>query len=371
MSSLNQRHTDETNNAFNAWDDFNSVIDSFNIDEKNNDDSTTEECSAVEMMCSNCGPCMVVNDDGIMFCQTCGHEICQYIDNSAEWRSFADENKSSDPTRCGATINPLLPESSMSTVILNKKWSGKSGSANDKWQRLQKWQMPYIERSWMAVYNTISEKMLGIIPQSALDDAKLLYQKVSKFRISRGANRKGLIAACVFYALKMKKRSSMPSGTRTAKEVAQSFNIKMSDMSTGCKMFMEIVHTNNIQIDLKSSSSEDFIERFCNKLNMKYEHYLMAKEIASKAEELGIVSENTPPSIAAGSIYLLSEVENLNLNKKTIAKDCGISEVTISKTYKKLSPFKSNLVKKPDNEDIQSKPMFWSSCNSNNTDIFA
>ena len=21
---------------------------------------------------------------GIMFCQTCGHEICQYIDNSAE-----------------------------------------------------------------------------------------------------------------------------------------------------------------------------------------------------------------------------------------------------------------------------------------------
>ena len=66
----------------------------------------------------------------------------------------------------------------MSTVILNKKWSGKSGSANDKWQRLQKWQMPYIERSWMAVYNTISEKMLGIIPVS-IDDAKLLYQVVN------------------------------------------------------------------------------------------------------------------------------------------------------------------------------------------------
>ena len=98
----------------------------------------------------------------------------------------------------------------------------------------------------------------------------------------------------------------------------------------------------------------------------------MAKEIASKAEELGIVSENTPPSIAAGSIYLLSEVENLNLNKKTIAKDCGISEVTISKTYKKLCPFKNNLVKKPENKDIDSKPMFWSGSNSSyDCDIFA
>ncbi len=362
------------NEVLDDWDAFESVIDSFDIEdpiEKINNDC--DECSAVEMMCSKCGPCMVVNDDGIMFCKNCGHEICQYIDNSAEWRSFADDHKSSDPTRCGATINPLLPESSMSTVILKKRWTKKSGgSSGDKWQRLQKWQMPYIERSWMVVYNTITDKMVGMIPQSALDDAKLLYQKVSKYRISRGANRKGLIAACVFYALKMKKRSSLPSGTRTAKEVSQAFNIRMSDMSTGCKMFMEIVHNNKIKLNLKSSSSDDFIERFCNKLHMSYKHFLMAKEIAQKSEELGIVSENTPPSIAAGSIYLLSEVENLNLTKKMIAKDCGISEVTISKTYKKLNPFKLHLIKIPELSELESKPMFWSGGhNQEEMDIFA
>lgn len=362
-------------NLESEWDNFNEIISSFNINDDNDDknvDNASEECSAVEMMCSHCGPCMVVSDDGIMFCKTCGREICQYIDNSAEWRTFAEDHKSSDPTRCGAAINPLLPESSMSTVILKNNWTKKTTHAKDKWQRLQKWQMPYIERSWMTVYNNITDKMAGMIPQSALDDAKLLYQKVSKHRISRGANRKGLIAACVFYALKMKKRSTMPSGTRTAKEVAQAFDIKMSDMSTGCKMFMEIVHNNNIKINLKSSSSDDFIERFCNKLHMEYKHYLMAKEISQKAEELGIVSENTPPSIAAGSIYLLSEHEKLNLTKRTIAKDCGISEVTISKTYKKLSPFKEHLIKIPDSSELESKPMFWSGGhNQEEQDIFA
>ena len=33
------------------------------------------------------------------------------------------------------------------------------------------------------------------------------------------------------------------------------------------------------------------------------------------------------------------------ITKKMIAKDCGISEVTISKTYKKLNPFKLHLIK--------------------------
>ena len=119
--------------VLNDWDAFDSIKDSFGIGEqKILNINEVDECSVVEMMCYKCGPCMVVSDDGIMFCKNCGHEICQYIDNSAEWRSFADDHKSSDPTRCGATINPLLPESSMSTVILKKRWTKKSGGGPKK-----------------------------------------------------------------------------------------------------------------------------------------------------------------------------------------------------------------------------------------------
>ena len=82
----------------------------------------------------------------------------------------------------------------------------------------------------------------------------------------------------------------------------------MSDMSTGCKMFMEIVHNHKIDINLKTSSSTDFIERFCNKLHMEYSDYITCKQISVNAENLGIVSENTPPSIAAGSIYYFQKL---------------------------------------------------------------
>ena len=91
----------------------------------------------------------------------------------------------------------------------------------------------------------------------------------------------------------------------------------------------------------------------------------MTKTIASCAEEIGIVAENTPPSIAAGSIYLLSEHYKLNLTKKSIAKDCGISEVTISKTYKKMFPFKEHLINESDFEKISTAPMFWGSYEDN------
>ena len=57
--------------------------------------------------------------------------------------------------------------------------------------------------------------------------------------------------------------------------------------------------------------------------------------ITKKAEEYYLVSENTPPSVAAGSIYLVSMTFNLKLSKKDISKQCKISEVTICKCYKK------------------------------------
>ena len=61
--------------------------------------------------------------------------------------------------------------------------------------------------------------------------------------------------------------------------------------------------------------------------------------VANKAEKHSIVSENTPPSIAAGSIYLVSNVLQLNITKKDISSACGISEVTVSKCFKKMEKY--------------------------------
>ena len=48
------------------------------------------------------------------------------------------------------------------------------------------------------------------------------------------------------------------------------------------------------------------------------------------------MAENTPHSVAAGIIYFVSQVCNLNVSKKNVNNVSEISEVTINKCYKKL-----------------------------------
>ena len=56
------------------------------------------------------------------------------------------------------------------------------------------------------------------------------------------------------------------------------------------------------------------------------------------------MNENTPPSMAAGCIYLYIKNKNLNIHKKDISDVCKISEVTINKCYKKLEEYEELLI---------------------------
>ena len=70
----------------------------------------------------------------------------------------------------------------------------------------------------------------------------------------------------------------------------------------------------------------------------------LCKTIIIKADEYSIVSENAPPSIAAGVIYLVSHLCQIGIQKKDISNHCDISEVTINKCYKKLNKYKKLLI---------------------------
>ena len=59
-----------------------------------------------------------------------------------------------------------------------------------------------------------------------------------------------------------------------------------------------------------------------------------------------MIPENTPHSIAAGIIFYVSQMCNLNINKKNVNIISEISEVTINKCYKKLESLDSNLIPK-------------------------
>ena len=271
-------------------------------------------------------------DQGMVICKVCLSTISN-ITNSPEWRYYGiGDNKSMDPTRCGMPVNTLLPESSVGSTISFTK----NTKTMNQIRKYQQWNgMPYKERSLYKVFLEIQEickknNILGII----ITDAKSLYSIVSKTKISRGSNRSGIIAACVYFACK---ESGAP---RSSKEIAEMFSITSPVMTKGVKKCQEIIHMNkkNQKRLTKTESIRpgDFIERFCNKLNMDTRFTQEIIDICKVTISENIISENTPPSIAAGCIFYFIKKNKINITKKEISEISKISEVTINKCTKKL-----------------------------------
>jgi transcription initiation factor TFIIB len=101
-----------------------------------------------------------------------------------------------------------------------------------------------------------------------------------------------------------------------------------------------------MKIKMDSTKPDDFVGRFCSKLNMTNEMKDVCRIIVKRANELGLVSENTPPAVAAGTLYMCSVSLNWGFSKKEVSDACEISQVTISKCFKKLQPFERVLLPK-------------------------
>lgn len=269
---------------------------------------------------------------GITTCKVCKN-IVSNISDTAEWRYYgSNDTKSSDPTRCGMPTNILLPESSIGSTI-NFKNNSKSMNQIRRYQNFHG--MPYKERSKYKVFNTIAEKCnKHNINTKIVGEAKSLYNSISEIKISRGSNRDGIIAACVYFACK---ECNVP---RASKEVAEIFDIDITIMTKGCKSFQEIMNLNKKnkkRIVNKSINPRDFIDRFCDKLNIDVKKI---EEICDLCLKNNIISQNTPQSIAAGCIYFHIKKNDLDITKKSLSGVCKISEVTINKCFKKIDEHK-------------------------------
>jgi len=272
------------------------------------------------------------NYNGQIKCKVCNNIITNISDNP-EWRYYGSkDSKSSDPTRCGMPVNTLLPESSVgSSVSFNS-----NTKTMNQIRKFQQWHgMPYKERSLYKVFITIQtacEK--NSIPGKIMNEAKSLYSIISDTKISRGANREGIIAACLYFACK---ECDVP---RSSKEIASMFNITVGIMTRGIKKCQEIISMNKKNKNRLAKtipiSPVSLIERFCNKLELNEQSTKTIMDICKVSVEKNIISENTPPSIAAGCIFYFNKKINSGLTKKKISCVCKTSEVTINKCCKKL-----------------------------------
>jgi transcription initiation factor TFIIIB Brf1 subunit/transcription initiation factor TFIIB len=281
-------------------------------------------------ICNSCGSENIMSDDGEHLCCDCHAVLGRVIEIGAEWRFYgADDNRGDDPTRCGMPTNDLLPKSSIGSIF------GGSRGYNRDSRRIRMYQMwnsmPYWERTLYNVFEQLANKTANHgIHNKILDDAKVLYKKVSEKKISRGDNKEGLIASCIYYACLLNK---VP---RSTKEIARMFHIDPNVLTKGNARFQDL-----LKLNVECTGPDDFVCRFGSKLNMDWSDIQKCKDLAKKLDDLEIVSENAPTSVAAGTIFYYCMNHNIDFTKKQIAEVCEVSEVTITKCYKKLLKYKS------------------------------
>ena len=329
----------------NLWNVFDTEV--INPDKPNNTLECLYRVAGDRENCERCQFSLAFSDEGFLTCTNnkCGIIYKDILDHSPEWRYYgADDNQSSDPTRCGMPINPLLEQSSYGCRVL---CMGKSSYEMRKIRRYTEWQsMPYKEKSQYDEFQriTIYANNAGI-SKKIIDDAIRYHKKICDYEQSfRGDNKDGLIAASIYISCRI---NNYP---RTAKELAAVFNLDVTSATQGCKNAQTILNILEKDMDNKDKTAfcktkpEDFIERYCSKLNINSELTKLCKFISIKIEKNNLMPENTPHSIAAGVVYFISQLCNLNISKREVKLISEISEVTINKCYKKLEKMTEELV---------------------------
>ena len=72
--------------------------------------------------------------------------------------------------------------------------------------------------------------------------------------------------------------------------------------------------------------------------------FLPGKFISVKIEKENLMQSNAPNSIAAGIVFYIAHLCNLNVSKSDVNNVSEISEVTINKCYKTLEKMTSKLI---------------------------
>ncbi|XP_074577591.1 transcription initiation factor IIB-like [Curcuma longa] len=278
---------------------------------------------------------------GDMVCSECGLVLeSHYIDETAEWRTFADESRDNDPVRVGEPTNPLLASCGLYTIVSNP--NGAKGeflsSSLERWQHRGRG-VSDPGRNLINAFKGIESMAdrLNLVA-SIKDRANEIFKKLEDLKSVRGRNQDAILAACLYIAcrqenkpLTVKEIFSAANGA-TKKEIGRATEliVKQLGVEMGQSMEMGTIHAG------------DFLRRFCSRLGMPNQIVKEAQEAVRKSEELDI--RRSPISIAAAIIYMIIQKYDDKKSLKDISLATGVAEGTIKNACKDLYPYASRII---------------------------
>jgi transcription initiation factor TFIIB len=294
--------------------------------------------------CPECGSDDIVEDwsQGNAVCRGCGLVVQErLLDVSSEWRTFASE-EGDDPNRVGGPVNPLL-ESGLGTDIgAAPKGAGGRGMMGLK-NTQHKNAVSAADKVMLEVMSRIDRWCDRLMLQRSVGNrAKELFKRyqdhltleedgVTRKRTLRNEEVKTIMAGALFIACRNEE------GARTYKEICGLTLVSKRDIGQIVKKIEAVFP------DAKTAyqrDTEDFVTRFCNRLYLPRDTMRIADQVARTARDQEGVYGKTYVTIAAASIFLVTQLsdEAVRKTEKEVASVTGVAEVTIRSTYRLILP---------------------------------
>ncbi|GFZ20705.1 cyclin-like family protein [Actinidia rufa] len=279
---------------------------------------------------------------GDTVCSECGLVLeAHSIDETSEWRTFADSADNHDPTRVAdqpAPSSPTVASPPSSQAPTAPPWP--AGTTVGPRPIAPSFRLSRPSPPCPTEGNTplnLGYVWLGLVA-TIKDRANEIYKKVEEQKHVRVRHQDAILAACVYIACRQEdkprtvKEICLVANGTTKKEIgrAKEFIVKQLEVETGQSMEMGTIHAG------------DFLRRFCSHLGMTNQAIRAAQETVKKLEELDI--RRSPISIAAAVIYMVTQLSDDEKPLKDISLATGVAEGTIRYSYKDLYPYASRLI---------------------------
>jgi transcription initiation factor TFIIB len=269
------------------------------------------------MVCNNCG--LVINDT--------------FIDEGPEWRAF-DSAERNSKARTGPPIDYRAADRDLSTTIIGNRDSyGNVIPARTRQQvyRLKKWHQrlgntsPW-QRKLQSAMNSLDHLATGLnLPRNVRDTSILIYKQAIKKDFIKGRKIDAVAAASAYAACR---QCGVP---RTLEDVAGVATVDRKEIGRTYRYL-----TRELSLQLMPNAPQDYVDYFCNQLNLSQQAKTKALDILRQADEHGMTSGRGPTSVAAAAVYIAAILCDEHRTQQAVAEVAGVTEVTIRNRYKEL-----------------------------------
>ncbi len=290
-----------------------------------------------KVLCKNCGGNNFETDSsGFTNCIECG--VVQentIIDEGPEWRNFSKDGVDNSNERVGMPSTNLLHDKGLTTDIgwQNKDFAGVSMSSDMSklFRRLRRQHQrtrvnSSTERNLavaLGELQRLSAKMT--LPTTVREEAAYIYRKAVEQKLVRGRSIEGVVASSIYAACRI---HGIP---RTLDEVGKHSRTGRKEIG---RTFRAI--SKELMLKVPPADPDNYVPRFCAKLNLPINVVHKANEILKRATEIELTAGRGPTGIAAASVYLASILEKEQRTQKQVSEAAGVTEVTIRNRYKEI-----------------------------------